>query len=159
MKTLVKLPITQQPIWPDRCAVCGVAAPTDQVTVATILLEAKTPMPVCTDCGRSMRRKMRIERSLFWIGLFTALAIVLWVYGFHRDRDDLLLWKAAVVALWIPWLVLVFWVDTPLIVSAENETKTFGFANAEYAAEFDKLNTISDDAENDSEYDEPPEIP
>lgn len=176
---VVSLPKTHVPRWPDRCAVCGVVNPRGKVAVTSFfvnttatLLRSFGPlcwieMPACSECGRSMRRRVLLLRLLFCVGFAVSLTTVVAVFGWYRDAGERLLWKVAVVALWSPWLMLMFWFPAPLSLSVDDDEILYGFASPEFEQEFKEVNGIVEgvslddliDVDREASDDEPEEPP
>ena len=155
LATQVKLPRTLRPTFPDRCVVSGLSSPGESVQFKVDSLSVSSTyaasqdgavsvidVPVRAAYKSKLRRQRKIRFALYAVYGIVGATIAMNVGGWlERDLSRLQIMLAIVVGL-SPVFVLQLMYPPAFAVAATGNSIEYDFRSAEYAREFEALNTF-----------------
>jgi hypothetical protein len=159
-RTGITLSRSQRPVFPDRCASCGVDHPqlTDEASTAAEALYdlvlslfssvqsppltsfATVDVPLCAKCRDPVRRRRRVRQLTHYASLVSILVAMGDVSGWYR----LPIGGGPLIGITLAYLVSSevwgHYFPLPLELTAVREAVTYKFRDADYAREFAALN-------------------
>jgi len=141
-----------QPVFPDRCVACGVAAPGDTIRLGTNVIGWWTlafwlpgrrftvQVPACPPCANRMRRQRRLRLVVGGAAGLAGVAVAVSLLQWYRG--PLKRWLALGIALacMLPYFLWEVFSPKPVDLTAFSETVDYEFRDAGYAEEFAALN-------------------
>jgi hypothetical protein len=158
LSTDVRLPKMQEPVFPDRCVVCGRPKPDDRVEVGTRAIGWWTwvfgesgkrfavQVPACAGCGRRLTSRRRRDMVLIFLFGFAGVGVGDYLFGtMPYLARSWLVWGIFLVGLvsYAVWYVVF---PPPFGLTAFSDSVNYEFRDRDYAEEFAALNGARTDA-------------
>jgi hypothetical protein len=168
LSTDVRLPKAQEPVFPDRCVVCGQPDPVDRVEVATgstgwwtwLLRHSgerfSVQAPACPDCVLRLTARRRRDIVLLYLFAIAAVGVATYLFGSVRGPHRKWLTIGLALAGLVPYAVWQAFFPPPIDLTAHSDTVDYEFRDRDYAEEFAALNGAKTDTSPEEPGDEEP---